>query len=94
MNEKIKAALTRVADRLQSLSREEFVSRLRQHSVGEIATAIIESQNFIISTVTRVGFMQFCLGHYQPTLFAHDIHCEYYEEYHLAANEDIYMVAA
>ena len=33
MNEKIKAALTRVADRLQSLSREEFVSRLRQHSV-------------------------------------------------------------
>jgi hypothetical protein len=49
MNQNVKDALSRVAERLKSLSKEEFSQKITTHSVGEIASALMNNHDFFQS---------------------------------------------
>lgn len=49
MNQNVKDALSRVAERLKSLSKEEFGREMTMHSMGEIASALMNNHDFFQS---------------------------------------------
>ena len=46
MNQKVKDALSKVTERLKSLSKEEFAQKISSHSTGEVALALMEGYDF------------------------------------------------
>jgi hypothetical protein len=93
MNDKVKAALARVAARLQALSKEDFQSKIHQHSTGEFALALLENYSQANSH-TVLSFRQFCMKISQSTFLEQEVLDFELRATEEAANDDSYLMAA
>ncbi len=93
MNQKVKDALSKVTERLKSLSKEDFAQKMSRHATGEIASALMEGYEFS-KLFDAMGLLkQASLKIHNPQPSRQEIRYVVFDK-SMAANDDYFMMAA